>query len=48
MISHDDLLMFAYAAIEKYPNILKKIGDKFDYIFVDEYQDTSAFVLKIS
>lgn len=47
ILSHDDLLMFAYAAIEKYPNILRKIGDKFDYIFVDEYQDTSAFVLKI-
>lgn len=46
-LSHDDLLMFAYSAIEKYPNILRKIGDKFDYIFIDEYQDTSAFVLKI-
>lgn len=46
-LSHDDLLLFAYLAIERYPNILRKIGDKFDYIFIDEYQDTSAFVLKM-
>lgn len=46
-LSHDDLLLFAYSAIEKYPNILRKIGEKYDYIFIDEYQDTSAFVLKI-
>ena len=37
-LSHDDLLLFAYLAIERYPNILRKIGDKFDYIFIDDIQ----------
>ncbi len=46
-LSHDDLLMFAFALTEKYPNILKKIYGKYTHIFIDEYQDTSAYVLKI-
>ena len=46
-LSHDDLLMFAYYLIKKYPVILRKISDKYNYIFIDEYQDTSAFILKI-
>ena len=46
-LSHDDLLMFAYYLIKKYPVILRKISDKYDYIFIDEYQDTSAYILKI-
>ena len=27
--------------------MLRKIGDKYNYIFIDEYQDTSAYVLDI-
>lgn len=46
-LSHDDLLMFSYEISLKYPIVLKKIYGKFDYIFIDEYQDTSAFVLKL-
>lgn len=46
-LSHDDLLMFAYHLIKKHPVILRKISDKYDYIFIDEYQDTSAYILKI-
>ena len=46
-LSHDDLLMFAFALAEKYPIILKKIYGKYNYIFIDEYQDTSAYVLKL-
>lgn len=46
-LSHDDLLMFANRLIKKYPVILRKIGDKYNYIFIDEYQDTSAYVLDI-
>lgn len=26
---------------------MKKIGDKYNYIFIDEYQDTSSYVLDI-
>ena len=46
-LSHDDLLMFANKLIKKYPILLRKIGDKYNYIFIDEYQDTSAYVLEI-
>ncbi len=46
-LSHDDLLDFAYKLIQKYPVILKKISNKYNYIYIDEYQDTSAYVLKI-
>lgn len=46
-LSHDDLLMFANRLIKKYPVLLKKIADKYNYIFIDEYQDTSAYVLDI-
>ena len=46
-LSHDDLLMFANKLIKRYPVLLKKIGDKYNYIFIDEYQDTSSYVLDI-
>ena len=46
-LSHNDLLMFANKLIKKYPILLRKIGDKYNYIFIDEYQDTSAYVLRI-
>lgn len=46
-LSHDDLLMFANRLIKKYPVLLRKIGDKYNYIFIDEYQDTSDYVDKV-
>ena len=46
-LSHDDLIMFAYRLIKKYPILLRKISDKYNYIFIDEYQDTSAYILNI-
>ena len=46
-LSHDDLLIFANKLVKRYPVLLKKIGDKYNYIFIDEYQDTSVYVLEI-
>ncbi len=46
-LSHDDLLSFAYIFSEKHPIILKKIYGKFNCIFIDEYQDTSADILRL-
>lgn len=40
-------VMFASKLIKRYPVLLKKIGDKYNYIFIDEYQDTSSYVLDI-
>lgn len=47
MLSHDDLLSFTKKAVEKYPVILKKIRDKYQLVFIDEYQDTDADVLRL-
>lgn len=46
-LGHDDLISFAKTLIEKHPVIQKKIVEKFAFIFIDEYQDTSSEVLKL-
>jgi len=37
----DDLLIIPIALFAKYPNILEKYQDRFEYILIDEYQDTN-------
>lgn len=46
-LSHDDLLSFAKKVINRFPVLKKRIVDKYDYIYIDEYQDTSSNVLDI-
>lgn len=46
-LGHDDLISFTRLAIDRFPVIKKKISDKYQLIFIDEYQDTSADVLYI-
>lgn len=46
-LGHDDLIMFAKAMFDRYPAICKKIVNKYSFIFIDEYQDTSGYVLKL-
>lgn len=46
-LGHDDLLFFTKMIIERYPVIAKRINSKYDYIFIDEYQDTFTEVLDI-
>lgn len=46
-LSHDDLLSFAKLMFDKFPVIKKRLTQKYQLIFVDEYQDTSADVLRI-
>ena len=41
---HDDVIAVAAALFENYPKITRIAADRFPYIFVDEYQDTSASV----
>lgn len=45
-LGHNDLLTFSKLIVEKYPIIRKRISSRYRYIFIDEYQDTSAEVLK--
>lgn len=46
-LSHDDLIYFVYKMLEAYPVIQRKIVKHFQLIFLDEYQDTDAKVLRI-
>lgn len=46
-ISHDTLLEYGYKIIEKYDVLKRIIVDRYPYIFIDEYQDTSLYVVKI-
>lgn len=46
-LSHDDLILFASKLFQTFPQLSKRLSSKFQYIFVDEYQDTSADVLRI-
>lgn len=47
IISHDEVLKLGCYLFQKYPLISRILGDKFDFIFVDEYQDTSELIIKL-
>ncbi len=46
-ISHDTLLEYGYKIVKQYDTLKKIIINKFPYILVDEYQDTSEYVIRI-
>lgn len=46
-LSHDDLISFSKLIFDRFPILKKRISCKYQYIFIDEYQDTMADVLKI-
>ena len=45
IISHDELLIVANYLFEKYPKLSSIVKDKYKFIFIDEYQDTSKAVV---
>ncbi|HEM3173995.1 TPA: ATP-dependent helicase [Streptococcus suis] len=45
-LSHDDLLDFSFKLIEKFSKIGFKLREMYQYVFIDEVQDTSAEILK--
>ena len=47
IISHDDLLKVANYMFATYPLLSKLLCNKYDYIFIDEYQDTQKQVIEI-
>jgi DNA helicase-2/ATP-dependent DNA helicase PcrA len=47
VISHDDLIKIALNMFANYPLLSKIVCDKYDYIFIDEYQDTDKKVIMI-
>lgn len=44
---HDGLIYIASLLINKYPLLGKVLNDKFDYIFIDEYQDTDKQIVDL-
>ena len=46
-ISHDEVLLVASAMYKKYAKLCDILKDKYTFIFVDEYQDTSPVVIDI-
>lgn len=46
-LGHDDLISFSSKIILKYKVIQNRLSYKFQYVFIDEYQDTTADVLNI-
>ena len=47
VISHDEVLMLACQMYEKHPKLCGITKDRFPFIFIDEYQDTSPYVVQI-
>lgn len=46
-LSHDDLIYFAEKMFEGFPVIKLRLTQKYQMIFIDEYQDSSASVLRM-
>lgn len=44
-ISHDRLLHFSFNFLERFPIVKLKLKEMYDFIFLDEVQDTSAEIL---
>jgi DNA helicase II / ATP-dependent DNA helicase PcrA len=47
IISHDEILVLANKLFESYPKIGDIVKDKYNFLFIDEYQDTNALVIEI-
>ncbi len=47
IISHDEVLELANHMFKEYPQLCDILKDKFEYIFIDEYQDTNPLVVEI-
>ena len=47
IISHDEVLILANYMFKTYPKLCDILKDKFKYILIDEYQDTSPLVVEI-
>lgn len=47
IISHNEVLQLANALFEEFPLLGKILGDKYDVILIDEYQDTEEQIIEI-
>lgn len=44
---HDSLLLLFVSILEKYPILQKILRDKYDIIFIDEYQDSNKKIIEV-
>ena len=47
-MDYDDLLIKTYVLFSDFPDVLARYADRFRYIHIDEYQDTSRLQFKIA
>lgn len=47
VISHDDVLKISNYMFSNFPLLCRIIKDKFDFILVDEYQDTNRLIIEL-
>lgn len=47
LLDYDDLLFFLLKLLNDFPNVAKKLSDKYRYIMVDEYQDSNILQFSI-
>ncbi len=47
LVDFDDLLSLTYKILDEHPQIAKDLSSKYQYIMVDEYQDTNELQLKL-
>ncbi len=47
IVSHDQIPVLAHAVFSRYPKACRILNDSYDFILVDEYQDTSPLVVDI-
>ncbi|MGR5879173.1 UvrD-helicase domain-containing protein [Bacillus pacificus] len=47
IISHDEVLELANYMFKTHPLLCDLLKDKYQFIFIDEYQDTSSLVIEI-
>ena len=47
LVDFDDLIALTYKLLEENPELAKKTSEKYQYIMIDEYQDTNELQLKL-
>lgn len=47
VISHNCIIEFGVQLLNEYPNLIRCLSEKYNYLFIDEYQDTNEQILKV-
>jgi len=47
LVDFDDLLLLTYYLLDKFPDLAKQTSQRYQYIMVDEYQDTNELQYKL-